>query len=106
MLSDVGSYASGLLELCFRMLGAMLSDHGSNALDLTEQCSGPYGAYLYIPIEQCSSTYGAMLWRVRSSAITSDKLLVSSFLFQVSSDIYVDSDTFELHISITHYTTR
>lgn len=36
MLSDAGSYAFGLLELCFRMLGAMLSDHGSSALDLTE----------------------------------------------------------------------
>lgn len=69
MLSDTRSYAFGLLELCFRMPGAMLSDHGTNALDLTEQCSGPYGACLYIPIEQCSSTYGAMLWRVRSSAL-------------------------------------
>lgn len=81
MLSDAGSYAFGLLELCFRTTGALLSDTGSNALDLTEQCSGPYGACLYIPTEQCSSTYGAMLWRVRSSAITSDKFQVSSFLF-------------------------
>ena len=73
MLSELGSYAFRLLEHCFQTARALLSDLGSNALDLTEQCSGPYGACLYIPIEQCSSTYGAMLWRVRSSAITSDK---------------------------------
>ena len=81
MLSDSGSYAFGPRELCFRTARAMLSELGSNALDLTEQCSGPYGACLYIPIEQCFSTYGAMLWRVRSSAITSDKFQVSSFKF-------------------------
>lgn len=73
MLSDAESYAFGRLELCFRMLGAMLSELGSYAFDLTEQCSGPYRACLYIPIEQCSSTYGALLWRVRSSALTGDK---------------------------------
>ena len=79
MLLSAKSNAFGCWELCFQTARAMLSDHGSNALDLTEQCSGPYGACLYIPIEQCSSTYGAMLWRVRSSAITSDKFQVSSF---------------------------
>ena len=73
MLLDAWSNAFGLLEHCFRTARALLSDHGSNALDLTEQCSGPYGAYLYIPIEQCSSAYGAMLCRVRSSALTGDK---------------------------------
>ena len=73
MLLDAGSYAFGLLELCFQTARAMLLDAGSNAFRAREQCSGPYGACLYIPIEQCSSTYGAMLWRVRSSALTGDK---------------------------------
>lgn len=73
MLSDAGSNAFGLLELCFQTTGAMLSDLRSNAFGTREQCSGPYGACLYIPIEQCSSAYGAMLWRIRSSALTGDK---------------------------------
>ena len=73
MLSEVESYAFGCWELCFQTARAMLSDHGSNAFGAREQCSGPYGACLYIPTEHCSSTYGAMLWRVRSSAFTGDK---------------------------------
>lgn len=36
ILLELESYAFGCGELCFRTARAMLSDHGSNALDLTE----------------------------------------------------------------------
>lgn len=66
----------------------MLSDHGSNALDLTEQCSGPYRACLYIPIEQCSSAYGAMLWRVRSSALAAIRRVFWSLCSKLIKNIF------------------
>jgi hypothetical protein len=101
MLLSAKSYPLGLGKLCFRAARAMLLDAGSNAFGPREQCSGPYGACLYIPIEQCSSAYGAMLWRVRSCALTGNKQRISSFKFlQIFMCILILLKyTFQLHIT-------
>ena len=61
MLSDAGSYAFGLLELCFRTARAMLLDARSNAFGPLEQCFRPYGAVLWTLRSMPLYTYRAML---------------------------------------------
>ena len=61
MLSELGSYAFGFGELCFRTTRAMLLDTGSNAFDLTEQCSSAYGAVLWTIRSMPLYTYRAVL---------------------------------------------
>lgn len=61
MLLSAESYAFGLLELCFWMLGAMLSDYGSIAFGAREQCSRPHGALLWTLRSMPLYTYRAVL---------------------------------------------
>lgn len=55
------SYAFRGGKLCFRMLGAMLSELGSYAFDLTEQCSSAYGAVLWTLRSMPLYTYRTLL---------------------------------------------
>lgn len=61
MLSEVESYAFRLLEQCFQTARALLLDTGSNAFDLTEQCSSAYGAVLWTLRSMPLYTYRTLL---------------------------------------------
>ena len=64
------SNALEVTEHCSGCYGALLWRLRSIALEVTEHCSGCYGALLYISMEHCSLWYGALFPRVRSIAFT------------------------------------